>query len=61
MLDAQKMENGGLEIMNMDWVLGNIVTEIIRLSKGDTFLDSCSRHEHSKALGMMISPKISSS
>ena len=58
MIDAHQVHKRRLEIMNMNGIFHNIVTEIIRLPITETRLHACARHPHGKATGMMVAPVI---
>ena len=54
MINSQELENGGLEIVNMDWVLGHMEAKFIGLPQGDARFDPSTGHPHSKGLWVMI-------
>ena len=45
MIESQQVQNGGLEIVNMHFVLGHRETQFISFSKADPALDAAAREE----------------
>ena len=58
MVDAQQMEHGGLEVVNMHGILHNIIAEIIRLAIGDPGFYAPSGHPYSKTSRMVVTSVI---
>src|ERR1700752_2063646 len=54
MFDAQAMEHGGVEIMYVDWIFGNVITEVVGLAESDAALDPTSSHPQAEAPWMMV-------
>src|SRR5215203_1902129 len=57
-VDPETVQQGSLQIVNMDWVLHDVVAEIIRLAVRLAGLDAASRHPRRKAARMMIAAVI---
>src|SRR5437016_13337438 len=54
MFDAQAMEHGGVEIMNVDRIFGDVIAEIIGFSESEAALDSASGHPQAEAARVMV-------
>jgi hypothetical protein len=57
-VNSQEVQHGGLEIVNMYRVFGDVVAEIIGGSVNHTFLHACSGHPDGETTGMMIAAKV---
>ena len=55
MIHAQQMQNRGMEIVQMDLVLGCEIAVIVRLAVSHATLKAATRHEHGKAAWVVIS------
>ena len=53
-MNAQEMQNGGVEIVNVNGVANNIIAVVVRFAERKPFLDSGSRHENREATWMVI-------
>src|SRR5262249_55005141 len=53
-IDAQEMQDGGLEVMDVNRVLGDVVTEVIGSAVSDAGLDATAGHPDREATRMMI-------
>lgn len=53
-IDSEKSENSGIEIVDVDRVLGNVVAEIIRRAVGGASRNPSTCQPHGKAAGMMV-------
>src|SRR5439155_17519118 len=53
-VDAELMQDGRLEVTNVDAVRHDVVGEIVSLAIDDTGLDAGSGHPDSEAAGMMV-------
>src|SRR5215831_751554 len=53
-IDSEAMENCGMQVVNMNGVLGNVVTILVRLTIGDTRFDSGPCHPQSETARMVI-------
>ena len=54
MVDAHQVHDGCLEIMNMNAVRCDIISDIVGLSVGEACFNSTARHPISKTAGMMV-------
>ena len=54
MVNAQLVQQGGLEIMDMHWVFHNIIAKIIGLAIHHPWLNAPTCHPDGKCLGMMV-------
>src|SRR5438552_366469 len=57
-IDAQAMEHSRLQIMHMNRVGDDVVTEIVGLAEADAALDAAAGEPHGEASRMMITPVI---
>jgi hypothetical protein len=53
-IDAKKMKERGLEIVDVDGIFHGVESEVIGCAVGDTGLDSTSGHPNGEGVGMMI-------
>jgi len=58
MIDAQKMHDGSLKIVDMNGFFSYIVAKIIGFTVGHSFFDPTSCHPGTKAFRMMVPPII---
>jgi len=56
-IQAGQVEYSGLKVANANWVLGNIVADVVRFAVG-TGLDAGSGHPHGKGMRVMIVPVV---
>ena len=56
-IQAGQVEYSGLKVANANWVLGNIVADVVRFAVG-TRLDAGSGHPHGKGMRVMIAPVV---
>ena|SRR5260221_7096509 len=59
MVDPKQVEHGGVEIMDMDRVSDDVVTELACLAIDHAGLDSAAGHPTREAARMMVAPVIS--
>src|ERR1700722_14274317 len=57
-IEAEQMQNGGVQIMHVDFVLAGIEAKIIRSAEGDARLDAAARHPDAETIRMMITPVV---
>ena len=57
MVDPHQMLNGRVKVMNVDGVLGDVVTPIVCLTVGDAALYAATSKPYGKAAWMMVPPK----
>ena len=55
MVDAQLVEDGGVEIANVDWVFDDVVAVLVGLAVLDAALDSSSGHPGAEASWVVVS------
>ena len=53
-LDAEEVEGGGVEVVDVEGVLGGGEAEGVGLAIGDSAFDSAARHEHGSGFGVVI-------
>jgi hypothetical protein len=53
-IEPEEMENGGVEVVNVDWVLRNPVSNFIALAVGRAGLYSAASQEAGEGLGVVI-------
>src|SRR5437879_3437797 len=58
MINSQAMENGGIDVADMNRIFGDVVAEIVRLAVNHPAFDAAASHPHGEAARMMISPII---
>ena len=58
MVQSQAVKHSGVEVMDVDRILHNIVAEVVGLSVDDPGLNSASGHPQSETAPMVISPMI---
>ena len=58
MVDAHDLENRGIEVMHVDAVLDDIVTEVVGLAEGGAFVHAGAGHQDGEAAGVMVAPII---
>ena len=60
-IDTHQVQDGGIQIMNVDRVLGDVVGKVIRLTVLEPSPNTPASHPHRPASGMMITAVILSS
>ena len=58
MIDAQKVHECGIEIVNTHWIAVDIVAVVVGLAVGCALVNACPRQQHRKAAGVMIAAVI---
>ena len=53
-IDAQKMQDCGIEIMNVDRIFNDVVAKIVRTAVGRAGVDSGPGHENGEAPTVMV-------
>ena len=59
-VETELLENGGVDIADVHWVLEDVVAEVISDTMRDAALDAASRHPHSETLRMVIAAIVGS-
>ena len=54
MVDAEAVEDGGVEIVDMDRILGDVVAEVVGFAVGDSALDTATGHPHAEVSGVVV-------
>ena len=54
-IDAHTVQDRGVQIVNMDRIVRNIVREVVRSPEGDSRPDPSARQPHGKTAAMMVS------
>ena len=52
---AEQVKHSRVQVVHADWILGDVVTEVISFSVAESLFDTCSRHPDGEATGMVIS------
>ena len=58
MINAQQVHHGCLQVVDVDSIFGNVVTQLTGFAINRTGLDSSTRHPHRETTWMMISAKV---
>ena len=53
-VDAELVKNGGVEIVDVNFILGGVIAEVIGGTVGEAGLHSSAGHPHCKAVRVMI-------
>lgn len=53
-VQTEAMEDGGVEVMDVDGVLGDVVTEVIGGAEGEAGLDAAAGHPDGEAAGVVV-------
>ena len=56
MVQAELVQDGSVEIVDVDWVLRDVESEIVRLAVADAPFHPSAGHQHRKTTRMMIAP-----
>lgn len=54
MINAHLMQNGGVQVMHVDSIFGDVVSKFIRFSVSQARLESAARYPHAERARMMI-------
>tara|TARA_B100000963_G_C22267728_1_gene511361 strand:+ start:269 stop:547 length:279 start_codon:yes stop_codon:yes gene_type:complete len=60
MIDAQKMKNGSMEVVNMNGILRDVVAVIVRSAIGGSPFAPSTSHPHREAASVMVTAEVSS-
>ena len=53
-IDAEKVEHGGLQVMNVDAILGDVKADLIALAVGYARLNAATSHPEREGVGVMV-------
>ena len=53
-VDAEELENGGLKVVDVNGIFGDVETKVIGLADGDAGLDATAGHPHGEGLRVMV-------
>ena len=53
-IDAEQMHQRCLKIVDVNWILDDVVAELVRLAVSYSRLDASASHPNRKTLGMMV-------
>lgn len=53
-VDAQSVQDSGVQVVNMNWIMGDVVREVVRSAECDPRFDSTSSQPHRKATAMVV-------
>ncbi len=54
MVDSHEVEDGGVEFVEVDGVLDDVVAEVVGFTEADPAFDPCAGHPHGEAARVMI-------
>ena len=57
-IDTEKVKNGCVKIVNMDRILSNVVTVVVRRSVGGSRLAPSASHPHRETAPVMVPPEV---
>ena len=57
-IEAETMENGGVQIVHVNLILGHVETEFIGLAKGHAGLDAAAGQPDGEGLWMMVAAQL---
>ncbi len=57
-IDSKEMQNCRMKVVNVDWVLRDIVTVIVRGPVGSSWLAPAASHPHRETAPVMIPPEV---
>lgn len=57
-IDAEAMENGGVEVVDIHGVTGDVVAEVVGFTVGEAGFDAAAGEPEGEATGMVIAPVI---
>ena len=55
-VETQEVQNRGLHIVDVHWVLHHLESELIRLANGDARANTAAGEPHGEGLRMMVAP-----
>ena len=58
MVDSQTLQNRRIKIVDMNWILDDVVAEIVRSTVVESCFESASSHASGKAASVVISPVV---
>jgi len=61
MIDAHRVQNGGVKIMNMNGILDNVVAKLVGFAVTKSGLEPTTGEKHRETSGMMIATVIADS
>src|SRR5262249_17845565 len=53
-VDAERVENGRVQVVNVDWVFDDVVAEVVRFAEGYAGLDATAGQPHGEAPGVVV-------
>ena len=53
-VDAHAVQDGGVEVVDVDGVFGDVVAEVVGLAVGQAALDPAAGHPHREVAGMVV-------
>ena len=57
-VDAEAVHHGGVEVVDLDGVLGDVVAEVVGFSVADAGFDASSGHPEGEAAGVVVASVI---
>jgi len=57
-VDAEQVHEGGLEVVEVDGVVGDVVAEGVGFAEGDTAFDTAAGHPHGEASGVVVAAEV---
>ena len=56
-IDAHQVENRGLQVMHRNWIVGDAIANLIRLSQPSASLDTASAEPHGES-AVVVAPDV---
>ena len=53
-VDAERVKDCGVEIVDMNWLVDDVVAEVVGFAVDDTWADAAAGHPHREAAGVMV-------
>ena len=60
MIETEQVHDGGVQIVNVDFVFGDVESELVGLADGHARFDAAACHPHRERLGMMVATQLAS-
>src|ERR1700747_2159762 len=54
MINAEAMQDGGLQVVDMDGIFENVIGVVVSLADAQAFLDPAAGHPNGEAAGVMV-------
>src|SRR5436305_13657244 len=54
MVEAEQMHHGRVQVMDVDWVLDDVESELVRFAEANSGFDAAACHPHGECVGVMV-------